>query len=51
MRSWRPAAKGDERFKLAHHPQARQRSIGDEIQALAGEVVDDRQDAKAAAVG
>ena len=46
----RPRA-GDERIELARDPQARQRGVGDQRQALAGEVVDDRQDAEAPAVG
>lgn len=35
---------------LAYDPQARQRGVGDRRQAFAAEVVDDRQDAKAAAI-
>jgi hypothetical protein len=37
--------------ELANDPRPRQRHVGDERQALAGEVVDDREDAEAAAVG
>src|SRR5262249_55213807 len=39
-----------ERVELVHYPQGGQRGIGDERQTLAREVVDDRQNAKAAAV-
>jgi hypothetical protein len=35
---------------LAHYPQAGQRGFGDEHQALAREVVDDRRNPKATAV-
>ena len=44
------AALGDDGIELASDPQARQRGVGDQRQAFAGEVVDDRQDAKPPAV-
>ena len=46
----RPRA-GDDGIELAHDPQAGQRGIGDQRQAFPREVVDDRQNAEAAAVG
>ena len=45
----RPTALGDEDLKLAHDPQARQRSVRDQRQAFTGEVVDDSENAEAAA--
>src|SRR3954471_18521388 len=47
----RSAAGYDEGIELVHDPQTRQRGIGNQSQALPGEVVDDRQDAEATAVG
>ena len=44
-------APGDERFEFARHPQSRQRSVGDQGKAFPRAVVDDGQDAEAAAVG
>src|SRR3954453_10610362 len=41
----------DEGIEVAHDPKTRQRGIGNQSQALPGEVVDDRQDAEAPAVG
>ena len=46
-----PAARGDDGIELARDTQPGQRRIGDQRQAFAGEIVDDRQDAEAPAVG
>jgi hypothetical protein len=46
----RLAALDDEPVQLARHPQAGQRGVGDQGQALARAVVDHREDAEAAAV-
>ena len=40
----------DDGLELAHDPQARQRGVGDSARHSRREVVDDRQDAKPAAV-
>lgn len=45
----RSAAPGNNSIEFAHDPQARQRGVGDRRQALAREVVDDSQNAEAAA--
>ena len=47
----RPAAPGDDGVQFARDPRPRQRGVGDQRQALAGAVVDHRQDAEAPAVG
>ena len=49
--TWPAAARGDDRLELARDPQARERGVGDQRQAFAGEVVDDRENAEAPAVG
>jgi hypothetical protein len=46
----RATANGDDGIELARDPQPRQRGIGHQRQALAGEVVADREDPKAPAV-
>jgi hypothetical protein len=46
----RATANGDDGIELARDPQPRQRGIGHQRQTLAGEVVADREDAKAPAV-
>src|SRR5207237_10927104 len=46
----RTTTNSNECVEFAHYSQAGQRGISDERQALAGEVVDDRQNPKAAAV-
>jgi hypothetical protein len=45
------AALGDHRVELAHHPCAGQRRIGDQRQAFAREVIDDRQNPEPPPVG
>ena len=45
------AADPGDPIQLARHPDPGQRVIGHQGQALPGEVIDDRQDAEAAAVG
>ena len=47
----RTTAQGDDGIQLAHHSQTRQRGVGDQRQAFAGEVVDHRQDAEPASIG
>jgi len=42
----RATATGDDGIEFAHDPQAGQRSVGDQRQAFAGEVIDDAKDAE-----
>src|SRR5438477_12717096 len=46
----RLAALGDDRVELTRDPQARERRIGDQCQALARKIVDDGEDAETATV-
>jgi hypothetical protein len=45
------AAHGNEEIELTHDAQARQRGVGDQRQAFAREVIDDRQNPEATAIG
>jgi hypothetical protein len=45
------AAHGNEEIKLAHYAQARQRRVGDQRQAFAREIIDDRQYPEEPAIG
>jgi hypothetical protein len=47
----RTAAHGNEEIELTHDAQARQRRIGNQCQAFAREIIDDRQDSEATAIG
>src|SRR5581483_6336555 len=47
----RPPTTRDQRIELARYTCSRQRCVRDQRQALAREIVDDRQDAEATAVG
>ena len=46
----RLTALGDDRVELTRDPQARERRIGDQCQALARKIVDDGEDAETATV-
>jgi hypothetical protein len=46
-----PTAPGDDDFQFAYDPQAGQRGVGDERQALAGEVIDHGQNAETPTIG
>jgi hypothetical protein len=47
----RSTTPGDDDIEFAHNPQAGQRSVGDQRQAFAGEVIDHGQNAETSAIG